>query len=312
MTFYFMWTKQTPKSKKTSPTKKSNDKIPVITLSAIKIQERGKSQTKNDENDTTMELYRVPSIPQREICYESAAELLASKESQAFPSHGGRSWSCFIKISDIQGAQGNSTDMRPYTKNGPSKKIKEKNSSTGPSNTKANAHDSGKGLPLFRWYRDRLELACLPHLLEQIDPVEGSYLDFLQNVSSSNDVDEEDRQLIKSSADVSREITLISKVAFEKYSTPTIERIWVSPDLLSFRTRKKAIEHALMLHGRDKLMDRVLYGYGHQGVELKPVKPSTVDALEAGYARFLRDGLCVVGQEEAGLPDRVVTRNTGK
>jgi len=294
--------KSTAKKSKASPGNSIG--IPVETLSISEIEKKEKrhsSITDIDENT----LFRVPCISRRSDIYEFAAKLLASKEAQAFPSHGGRSWSCFIKISDNSDSLGHSSDLRPSALN-KSSKVEKKIS------PKKQKSSTSKGLPLFRWYRHTLELACLPHILEEIEPVEGSYLDFLQDISSGNEVDEEDELLIKSSVDVSREITVFSKVAFKEYSTPMIDRVWTSPDLLSFRTRKKAIEHALMLFNRDKLMDRVLYGYGHRGVELEPVKPSQEEALGAGMARFLRDGLWVVGQEEAWLPDRVFAWNTGK
>lgn len=300
-------TTKKPNKKNTAKKSKASSgnslRLSVETLSASEIEEKQKQHSLNNTDET--KLFRVPSVSRRSDIYESCAKLLASKESQAFPSHGGRTWSCYIIISDNSGSLGHSSDLRPSALN-KSSKVEKKTS------IKRQKSSNSKGLPLFRWYRNALELACLPHLLDEIDPVEGSYLDFLKDVSSGNEVDEEDEILIKNSVDVSREITTYSKVAYKEYPTPVIDRVWISPDLLSFRTRKKAVEHALMLFSRDKLMDRVLYGYGDRGVELEPAKPSQEEALEAGMARFLRDGLWVVGQEEAWLPDRVFEWNTGK
>ena len=47
-----------------------------------------------------------------------------------------------------------------------------------------------------------------------------------------------------------------------------------------------------------------MFGVGHNGVRLRPVKPTRKLALEAGEARFVRDGLWVVGQEEVWIAKR--------
>ena len=101
----------------------------------------------------------------------------------------------------------------------------------------------------------------------------------------------------------------LTEAAYEDSSHPWphVTRSWISPDLQRFPSRKKAIEHAKVLMKRDAVIDRTMFGYGHNGVRLRPVKPTKKVALEAGFARFLRDGLWIVGQEEAWIEHR---RNT--
>lgn len=102
------------------------------------------------------------------------------------------------------------------------------------------------------------------------------------------------------------EISALTTSAYEDttHPLPAITRSWISPDLQRFHSRKAAVSYAQQLVERDILIDRVLYGYGKNGVRLRPVKPTRKAALEAGMARFLRDGLWVVGQEEMWIEGR--------
>jgi len=102
------------------------------------------------------------------------------------------------------------------------------------------------------------------------------------------------------------EISALTTSAYEDttHPLPTISRSWISPDLQRFHSRKAAVSYAQQLVERDVLIDRVLYGYGKNGVRLRPVKPTRKAALEAGMARFLRDGLWIVGQEEMWIEGR--------
>ena len=89
-------------------------------------------------------------------------------------------------------------------------------------------------------------------------------------------------------------------IDFSSFSTavPDVKRTWRSPDLKTFNSRKAAVDYAKVLVKRDKLIDKVLHGFGGHGLMCRPVKPTKKAALDAGLARFLRDGLWVVGQEE--------------
>ena len=96
---------------------------------------------------------------------------------------------------------------------------------------------------------------------------------------------------------------------------PDVKRTWRSPDLKTFNSRKAAIDHAKELLNRDKLIDKVLHGFGGHGHMCRPVKPTKKAALDAGLARFLRDGLWVVGQEEDWLEEALEVwkkRNTNR
>ena len=102
------------------------------------------------------------------------------------------------------------------------------------------------------------------------------------------------------------EVSNITTSAYEDsyHPLPYITRTWISPDLLRFHSRKSALAHSQLLVEKDLLIDRVLYGYGKNGIRLRPVKPTRKAALEAGMARFLRDGLWIVGQEEMWIEKR--------
>lgn len=102
------------------------------------------------------------------------------------------------------------------------------------------------------------------------------------------------------------EASALTDSAYEDsyHPMPTITRSWISPDLQRFGTRKSALHHVDELVKRDLLIDRSLYGYGHNGARLRPVKPTRKQGLEAGMARFLRDGLWVVNQEEMWISQR--------
>ena len=102
------------------------------------------------------------------------------------------------------------------------------------------------------------------------------------------------------------EASVLTDSAYEDsyHPMPTITRSWISPDLQRFGTRKSALNHVDELVKRDLLIDRSMYGYGHNGARLRPVKPTRKQGLEAGMARFLRDGLWVVNQEEMWISRR--------
>ena len=164
--------------------------------------------------------------------------------------------------------------------------------------------------PLFIWNKYHLELAVLPHILNNIEEIDVNH-GLLKSVKEDIIMQEEEGYITDDEDYINqlmeRPISVLSTVAHQEasYCIPTIERKWISPDLVTFKTRNAAIEHSLMLLDRDKLIDRVLHGVGSRGALLRPVKPTRNLALEAGYWRFVRDGLWVVGQEEDWIEGRI-------
>ena len=241
--------------------------IVTATVSDIKKAEQGKGQMDSKN------LVRVPSRAVAAKLYREAEEAIAKRESMALPSHGGRFWKVDVRLAD---------DGRRKRK-----------------------HASA----LFRWYRGRLELAAVPHFLERIEEVDaglsvGRHRDDPSDSESSDD--EEDLYSHIPKTDISqREVSALSTVAWDDpdHTIPKVQRTWRSPDLRTFQSRSGAIEHAKSLLKRDKLVDKVLHGFGARGVMCRPVKPTRKAALDAGLARFLRDGLWVVGQEDCWLED---------
>jgi len=233
------------------------------------------------ESQKQRQLVRVPSKGQRIRFLKEAADAIAAKEALALPSHGGRPWKCEVKVLDST----DSVSKSVVSKSGGKKK---------------------QG-PLFRWFRGKLELACLPHILEKVEVME---IDDIKkcNYLSDEGTDEEDCDdlVVSKNALQERAISTLSSLAWNDpdHHIPLVERIWLSPDHVKYSTRKAAMEHAGELVRRDKLIDRVLHGRGAKGSILRPFKPTKAAALEAGYYRFLRDGLWVVGQEEDWQDER--------
>ena len=229
-----------------------------------------------------------------------AAKAIAKKEMRALPSHGARPWFVQISIMDEQGAvgRGSSADVDSGVGDDGFEVVK------GKKGKKANS-------PLFVWNKYHLELAVLPHVLNGIDEIDTNH-GLLKSVQEEvlemeceegyvTDDDDYINQLME------RPITLLSTVASQdsSFCIPTIERKWLSPDLVSFRSRNGAVQHSLMLLDRDKVIDRALHGIGARGSLLRAVKPTRSIGLEAGYLRFVRDGLWVVGQEDDWVLPRI-------
>lgn len=173
--------------------------------------------------------------------------------------------------------------------------------------------------PLFRWFRGKLELATMPHILESIEEIDYktqakakwanglNKFDVSDDDSSEGDGDWDDEKYIpETEKNFTMEISALTTSAYEDSShpLPDIRRTWISPDMQRFQSRKSAMVHAEKLTKKDLLIDRVMFGVGHNGVRLRPVKPTRKLALEAGEARFVRDGLWVVGQEESWIAKR--------
>jgi len=187
---------------------------------------------------------RIPSQKTREAIYKEAANAIANREAAALPTHGNRWWKCEVKL------------------------IEKKNSP----------------IPLFRWFRGTLELACLPHLFEKIEKEVGIY-----SYASDNALE-------------NRKISSISMSSMQ--FLPEIERVWTSPNNEVFRTRKTTIALASELEKREQLINKIIFGYGRNERELKPLKPTKAQSMKAGLYRFIRDGLWVMGQEESWQEER--------
>jgi len=87
--------------------------------------------------------------------------------------------------------------------------------------------------------------------------------------------------------------------------TIKISRLWYSPNLDTFRTRKLVLEHIDHLKHRDNVIDKCLFGTGIRGTKLK-TEPSKKKMLEAGLYRFLRDGLWVSDSGMGGFTKKQV------
>ena len=191
------------------------------------------------------ELVRIPSQKTREAIYREASDAISNREVAALPTHGGRWWKCDVKI------------------------IEKKKSF----------------LPLFRWFRGTLELACLPHLFEQIEDEE--------NYAYANELALENRKA-----------SSISLSSLQIQCLPEVERLWTSPNNETFRKRKKAVAQSIELEKRELLINKIILGLGQNGRKLKPFKPTRAQTMMAGLYKFIRDGLWVIGQEESWQEER--------
>ena len=157
-------------------------------------------------------------------------------------------------------------------------------------------------------------MATLPYILDDIVEVENKmagkkrWANGLSDdeLDSSDDEWDDDVYKVEPTIQMTMDVSALTTSAYEDTSHPMphVSRSWISPDLQRFNSRKSAMAHAQVLIKRDQLIDRTMFGYGHNGVRLRPVKPTRKQALEAGMARFLRDGLWIVGQEEAWVEKR--------
>jgi len=295
---YYIKPKQKPQISFVTDESTSAD---IHTVTAAQISKAAKKQYRPTKKDKES-LVQIPSHLNRAKIYKDAAKAIAKKEAMALPSHGARPWFVQIIMTDEQGAcgMGSSADLN-----------------TGIGDDRYEILKGFKGKkshsPLFVWNKYHLEFAVLPHILDGIDEIDTNHgllksvkeevLEMELELEEGYVTDDDD--YIKNL--MQRKVTLLSTVASQDASfvIPTIERKWMSPDSISFRTRNAAVQHSLMLLDRDKLIDRALHGIGSRGSLLRPVKPTRTMALEAGYLRFVRDGLWVVGQEEEWIGARI-------
>jgi hypothetical protein len=302
--------KAAPKSRVISHT---DDGTPIVNATLSQIR-RGLAEKASNR------LVRVPQNAERSKFYVEAAKAIGERESLALPYHGGRMWRCVVRVYDENGASGDNRDEtsgggRDETDDfaacddgdgdgdgGETRKKKK---------IKTNYHSH---TPLFRWYRGGLVLATLPYILDDIVEVRNRqsgkkrWANGLSDdeLDSSDEEWDEGRYVVEPATKVTMEASALTTSAYEDtcHPMPRVSRIWISPDLKRFTSRKSAMAHAEELVGRDLLVDRVMYGYGRHGARLRPVKPTRKVALEAGMVRFLRDGLWVVGQEEMWIERR--------
>lgn len=238
-------------------------------------------------------LFKVPSAKTRTTLYDELALCLEDCESRRLPKYGGRPWSVMVKVTD---------------------------------------NSQLKTSPFFRWYRSKLELAVLPHLLEKIPepPKFPGYEQTDHGVVRKGDygkegADEEEEEYDMSDPEVqrmesllSREVSALSQVAWDHRNDgrlgaplPTVSLKWTCPLRQIFTSRKAAWDHALELAKAEQFVDRYLHGLGKNGAPLKPFRPTKQQTLQAGKVRFLRDGLWVVGQEQEWQNERYLSMERG-
>lgn len=283
----------------------SNTTVEIVTATAAQIR-KSKSSNVNANNipKHKKQLVQIPSSKERSFIYQETAKAIAIKEIQALPPHGGRTWTCIVTISDDNGAYGSASSIEGDT-------IDQHQHSSKKDVDKKKTQGKKLKAPLFRWYRGRLELAVLPHLFEEIDVIDTKH-GLLKSVKDEYESALFSLQEKEKATDLtSRQVTALSTVAWndDEYSLPKVERKWISPDCVIFKSRSKTIDQCCQLDERDKLIDKVLHGIGVRGANIRPVKPTKKQALEAGYYRFLRDGLWVIGQEEEWIKDRLEELN---
>ena len=293
--------KPAPKQKKKTITH-TDDGVPIVNASMAQIRKglSGKAAT---------QLVRIPQVAERSKFYVEAAEIIGERESHALPYHGGRMWKVEVKVSDDKGAYGDNCKGKGRRSNN--------NDDEDEDGKKKKKTNYNALTPLFRWYRGKLELATMPHILENIEEVEHNQskakwarglkdVDISDDDSSEEEDWDDDKFIPETEKNFTMEISSLTTSAYEdsSHALPDIRRTWISPDMQRFQSRKSAIAHAEKLTKKDLLIDRVMFGVGCHGVRLRPVKPTRKLALEAGEARFVRDGLWTVGQEEVWIVKR--------
>jgi hypothetical protein len=248
-------------------------------------------------------LVTVASPATRQAVYNVTADALAQLETNMLPPYGSRPWTVVVKVSDPTNNSINNAN----------------NASAKKATTKS---------PYFVFSPSgRLKLASFAHFLEKIpQPPKfpgyssgtnansrrrsqqsgGTNLEEDESHESTTvevaaDMNEHD-QAVAALLEEEHDVDGLCALALEerwRVPLPTISLRWISPLRESFSTRKSAWERAVQLCRDETLLDKVLEGYGANGKPIKLVVPTKRMALQAGKLRFVRDGLWVVGQEEA-------------
>lgn len=202
-------------------------------------------------------MFRVSSKKAREEVYEETSAALSQLEMARFPHYGGRYWKCEATVAELE-----------Y----PDRRLKQT-----------------KQGPLFRYYRGKLELACLPILLDQTSETPWGWT-----------LDDESLGIKHGANSLEyRAHSEVTEASESDANFPTLDKIWISPQYDICRTLKSAISKANELQEKSKLINKIIYGQGNNGSLLAPRKATKLSMLTAGLYRFQRDGLWVVGQEES-------------
>jgi hypothetical protein len=253
-------------------------------------------------------LVMVPSPQQRLAVYEMAAAALQELEERVLPTYGGRKWKCVVTIKE-QGTTSASPYFCWHTKRGRLElaawpHIVEKM----PDPPRFPGYYAGGGGGKQRKERKTATAATTSNVALSDDtnaqvPDEDDAVD---EVVSSDDEEDDQEVLSDELLDLrdlqEREPSGLSELAWSerwRVPLPTIQYKWISPLRQSFTSRKSAWEHAVQLCKQEVLLDKVLTGYGANGKPLKVTPPTRKTVMTAGKMRFERDGLWVVGQEEA-------------
>jgi len=301
--------KPAPASAKARVISHTDDGTPIVNATM--------AQIRKGVGKAAHQLVRVPQVDERSKLYAEAARAIGERESLALPYHGGRMWKCVVRVSDDNGAKGDNhtAEGMKSVKFATAGDDNNDDNDGGDEKTRKKKTNYYSQTPLFRWYRGSLILATLPYILEDIIEVRNRQcgkkrwangLSDDEGLDSSDEEWDDGRYVVAPTTKVVMEVSVLTTSAYEDTShpMPRVVRSWTSPDLQRFNSRKSALAHAEQLIQRDLLVDKVLHGYGSHGVRLRPVKPTRKMALEAGIIRFWRDGLWVVGQEEAWVEKR--------
>jgi len=254
-------------------------------------------------------LVTVPSLATRQTIYETAAAALQELEERVLPTYGGRPWQCIVTLSEAHkqkspyfvwhkkgllelaawphlvekmpnpprfpgyyvGGGGSSSRRKPNTTPA-APTTTTAAAAAAPSTAAANEDDGSEEAESEEEGEEEEE--------EEVVPEEIAALHELQE----------------------REASGLSELAWQnrnRVPLPTVSYKWISPLRQTFNSRKSAWEHAIQLCKQEIVLDKVLTGYGANGKALKLAPPTRKAVMEAGKMRFERDGLWVVGQEEA-------------
>lgn len=264
-------------------------------------------------------LVTVPSPAQRAVVYDRAAAALAALEVRVLPRYGNRPWQCAVTIREetaaapyfCWNARGrlelaawpHVVEKMPvpprfpgyYAGGGPRAGRPTAAAAAAAKKTKAVTTavvvtgDEGAAAAVNE------EAAEAPSAAKDEEVVESDEeLEEEEEVLSDELLEMRDLQERRASG--------LSELAWNerwRVPLPSIQYRWISPLRQSFASRKAAWEHAVQLCRQEIVVDKALTGYGANGQPLKLMPPARKTALTAGKLRFARDGLWVVGQEEA-------------
>ncbi|GMI03875.1 hypothetical protein TrVE_jg2538 [Triparma verrucosa] len=261
----------------------------VLTGAMVKKIKKNPSKKRGvDEHGSTNTLCHLSDKEDREKCYAEAASLLAQREADILPTFGGRKWRVSVEIKE---------DARRIRE---VQKRDEKNKNKGAATSRGASLSDLQNGPLFRWYKNELELAILPNMIQELDirvlvdlKDEVTY----RTVSELNAHKTIHDVVNRNSQDKGLRIT--EQALRDDVFKPIIKTIWISPQYECIRNWDDVVKTCKELSNRSKVIDRVIYGLGAKGNVMQPKKASTTEALDAGQYRFEKDGLWVVGQENS-------------